>query len=61
MSRGHAMPQTEFGALFRELLETRAQYETLRIGGAAFGQRAEVLDRLHTLRQEMSWMRELAG
>ncbi len=56
MSRGHTT-QAEFGALFRELLTTRAHYESLRMGGAPFGERAALLDRLHNLRHDMSVMR----
>ena len=57
MSRGHALPQAEFGELFQELLTTRARYETLRIDGAPFDQRAELLERLHTLRSNMGQLR----
>jgi hypothetical protein len=57
MSRGHALPQAEFGELFQELLTTRAHYETLRIEGAPFGQRAEMLERLHSLRSNMGRLR----
>jgi hypothetical protein len=58
MTRGYATTQAEFGTLFRELLSTRAQYESMRIGGAGFGDRAEMLDRLHTLRANMSMVRK---
>ena len=61
MSRGHTTSQAEFGSLFHELLATRAQYESLRIGGAPFGQRAEMLDRLHTLRHDMDLARRTLG
>jgi len=57
MSRGHTLPQAEFGELFQELLTTRARYEALRMGGAPFGQRAELLARLHALRSTMGQLR----
>ena len=44
---------SDFGQLLSELLTTRAQYESLRIGGAPFSKRADMLDRLHTLRHDM--------
>ncbi len=51
----------DFGQLFSELLSTRAQYESLRIGGAPFTKRADMLERLHTLRHDMSLMRRTLG
>ena len=53
MSRGTMIPQDEFGALFNELLATRAQYESLRISNGPLGQRASMLERLHTIRHDM--------
>ena len=52
---------SDFGQLFSELLTTRAQYESLRIGGAPFSKRADMLDRLHTLRHDMDLMRRTLG
>jgi len=61
MSTAHAMPQHEFGALFSELMATRAHYETLRINGAPFDERAQLLDRLHHLRHDMGVVRRSLG
>lgn len=47
----------DFGQLFNELLSTRAQYESLRIGGGPFSKRADMLERLHTLRHDMDLVR----
>ena len=58
MTTGYTISQADFGTLFTELLNTRAQYESLRIGEAPFGERAAVLDRLHTLRHDMNLMRQ---
>ena len=58
---GHTNTSAEFGSLFHELLTTRAQYESLRIGGAPFTQRADLLERLHTLRHDMNLMRRTLG
>ena len=57
MSRGTMIQQDEFGTLFNELLATRSQYEVLRISGGPFGERAMMLDRLHTIRHDMDLMR----
>ena len=54
---GHNTRQSDFGSLFHELLTTRAQYESLRIGGAPFAERADLIDRLHTIRQDMDLVR----
>jgi len=61
MSRGHMIQQGEFGALFQELLSTRAHYEGLRIAGGPFGDRANMLYRLHTLRHDMDVARRTLG
>ena len=52
---------SDFGQLFSELLTTRAHYESLRIGGAPFAERADMLERLHTLRHDMSLVRRTLG
>ncbi len=57
MSRGNMIPQDEFGTLFNELLATRAQYESLRMSGGPLGERATMLDRLHTIRHDMDTVR----
>ena len=57
MSRGITTPQAEFGALFDELLATRARYESLRIAGASYSDRADMIERLHSLRHDMSLLR----
>lgn len=57
MSRGHMIPQDEFGRLFNELLDARTQYESLRIAGGPFGERATMLGRLHSLRRDMDQLR----
>lgn len=51
----------DFGSLFHELLTTRAQYESLRMGGAPLDKRADMLERLHTLRHDMSLVRRTLG
>ena len=61
MSRHNTNINTDFGSLFHELLTTRAQYESLRIGGAPYAQRADLLERLHTLRHDMDLMRRTLG
>lgn len=61
MSAQNTIPQADFGAMFHELLTTRAQYESLRIGGAPFAKRADLLDRLHTLRHDMDLVRRTLG
>jgi len=53
--------KADFGQLFSELLNTRAHYESLRIGGAPFSQRADMLERLHTLRHDMDLVRRTLG
>ena len=50
-----------FGSLFTELLSTRARYESLRIGGAPLAERADLLERLHTLRHDMNLVRRNLG
>ena len=57
MSRGITTPQAEFGALFEELLATRARYESLRIAGASYSDRADLIERLHSLRHDMGLLR----
>ncbi len=57
MSRGTTTPQAEFGALFDELLATRARYESLRIAGASYSDRADLIERLHSLRRDMGLLR----
>ena len=57
MSRGITTPQAEFGALFNELLATRARYESLRIAGASYSDRADLIERLHSLRHDMGLLR----
>lgn len=57
MSRGITTPQAEFGALFNELLATRARYESLRIAGASYSDRADMIERLHSLRHDMGLLR----
>jgi hypothetical protein len=57
MSQGSTTPQAEFGALFNELLATRARYESLRMAGASYSDRADMIDRLHSLRHNMSLLR----
>lgn len=57
MSRGITTPQAEFGALFNELLATRAHYESLRMAGASYSDRADVIERLHSLRHDMGLLR----
>lgn len=57
MSRGTTTQQAEFGALFNELLATRARYESLRMAGASYSDRADLIDRLHSLRHDMGLVR----
>ena len=57
MSQGTTTPQAEFGALFNELLATRARYESLRMAGASYADRADLIDRLHSLRHDMGLVR----
>ncbi len=57
MSRGTTMPQAEFVALFNELLATRAHYETLRMAGASYSERIDLIDRLHSLRHDIGLAR----
>ncbi len=57
MSRGVTTPQAEFGALLNELLATRARYETLRMAGASYSERADLIDRLHSLRHDIGLAR----
>ena len=57
MSRVMMTPKAAFASLFNELLATRARYETLRISGASFSERVELLDTLHGLRHDMGQMR----
>jgi hypothetical protein len=60
MSKRHTQSNADFGALFRQLLDTRNRYETLRSGGAPFAERSELLDRLHDLRAEMALLRSMS-
>lgn len=52
--------RSDFGTLFQELLSTRAHYESLRMGGAPFSERAATLERLHGLRHDMDVIRRTA-
>ena len=61
MSGTNAISNADFGSLFHELLTTRAQYESLRMGGAPFAQRADLIERLHTLRHDMDLVRRTLG
>ena len=60
MSRGTSQSEPKFGVLFRELLDTRRHYETLRVGGAPYADRSELLDRLHDLRAQMATIRNIS-
>jgi len=57
MTRARIMTQPEFTTLFGELLSTRAHYETLRVSGGSFLDRANTLTRLHELRHNMGLVR----
>ena len=57
MSRGITTSQAEFGTLFDELLATRARYENLRMAGASYSDRADMIERLHSLRHDMGLLR----
>ena len=60
MSKATTQREPAFGVLFRELLDTRRHYETLRIGGAPYVDRSELLDRLHDLRAQMAAIRNIS-
>lgn len=58
MTKANNVLNTDFKALFDQLLTTRARYEVLRTNQGPLNERADHLDRLHTIRAELATARQ---
>ena len=61
MTKANIAPTSSFWTLFKELRTTRTSYEALLAAGMPLNNRANHLERLHTIRAEMAVARQGIG